>query len=70
MKSELLLIFLCPYTGILLFSAVHVNSNYVAPQSLAKTELASRPYYEAVALTYEIMQESEARKPTIQNLSS
>jgi hypothetical protein len=60
MKLEVLLTFLCPYTGIPPYPGVRVNLIHVAPWSLTKTELASRPHYQCVPYTYEIIRVIEA----------
>jgi hypothetical protein len=66
MNFDALLISLCLYTGIPPSPCVRVNLIYVTPQSLTKTELASRPYYQGVPFTYEVIDVSEAHKPAIQ----
>jgi hypothetical protein len=68
MKLEVLLTFTCSYIAIPLFSGVHVNLIHVAPQSLTKTEPASRPHYQGVPLTYEIITVSEGHKPAIKKV--
>jgi hypothetical protein len=69
-EVRIFLTFSCPYTTIPLFSGVHVNLIHVAPQSLAKTELASRPHYQGAPLSYgyEIIHVREAHKPAIQKV--